>query len=140
MAMKKRGFGADRWNGVGGKLEPGESLREATIRECQEEIGATPINFWQVAELDFLGGSDREQWRNYVHIYLCDKWEGVPTESEEMAPKWFRCDEIPVDDMWDADRIWLPKILAGKQIFGKVSFDTNDKMTKIDLKEVSTSV
>ncbi len=35
LAMKKRGFGADRWNGVGGKLEPGETIEQALVRECQ---------------------------------------------------------------------------------------------------------
>ena len=38
LAMKKRGFGMGRWNGVGGKIEPGETIEEATARECREEI------------------------------------------------------------------------------------------------------
>ncbi len=42
LVMKKRGFGSGRWNGVGGKFESGETAEQATIRECQEEIGVTP--------------------------------------------------------------------------------------------------
>jgi 8-oxo-dGTP pyrophosphatase MutT (NUDIX family) len=36
--MKKRGFGEGRWNGVGGKVEPGESIEAALIREAKEEV------------------------------------------------------------------------------------------------------
>lgn len=140
LAMKKRGFGAGKWNGTGGKLEHGEKLRDAAIRECQEEIGVTPTNFWQVAELDFIGGSNKNQWRNYVHIYLCDKWKGEPTESEEMAPKWFNYIELPIGDMWDADKIWLPKVLAGKNIAGKITFDESDNMANCELHEITTTV
>lgn len=45
LAMKKRGFGAGNWNGVGGKIEAGESIEQALVRECQEEIGVTPISW-----------------------------------------------------------------------------------------------
>jgi len=45
LAMKKRGFGAGRFNGVGGKVEPGETIEQALIRESQEEINVTPIEF-----------------------------------------------------------------------------------------------
>ena len=38
LAMKKRGFGEGKWNGVGGKLDPGETVEQALVRECQEEI------------------------------------------------------------------------------------------------------
>jgi NADH pyrophosphatase NudC (nudix superfamily) len=53
LAMKKRGFGSDRYNGVGGKLEPGETIEQALIRECQEEIEVTPLSYRKVAEHDF---------------------------------------------------------------------------------------
>lgn len=38
LAMKKRGFGVGKWNGVGGKPQDGESIEKAAIREMQEEI------------------------------------------------------------------------------------------------------
>jgi 8-oxo-dGTP pyrophosphatase MutT (NUDIX family) len=49
LAMKKRGFGQGKWNGAGGKAEPGETPLQAAIRETEEEIGVTPIEPRKVA-------------------------------------------------------------------------------------------
>jgi 8-oxo-dGTP pyrophosphatase MutT (NUDIX family) len=62
LAMKKRGFGTGKWNGVGGKIESGESLEAALVRECQEEIGVTPTSWRPVAELDFVQDSTTDPW------------------------------------------------------------------------------
>jgi 8-oxo-dGTP diphosphatase len=50
---KKRGLGAGKINGPGGRLEPGETPYEAAIRETQEEVGITPTDAVQVGELHF---------------------------------------------------------------------------------------
>ena len=128
LAMKKRGFGSGLWNGAGGKLEPGETVEQAMIRECQEEIGVTPINYEAVAEHDFVQDSATDPWHMYVYAYVCDEWQGEPVETEEMAPRWFRLDEIPYDTMWDDDRLWLPQVLDGLKVVGKFSFDHENRL------------
>jgi 8-oxo-dGTP pyrophosphatase MutT (NUDIX family) len=45
LGMKKRGFGEGRWNGFGGKVEEGETIVEAAIREMKEESGLTVKNW-----------------------------------------------------------------------------------------------
>lgn len=137
LAMKKRGFGAGKWNGVGGKLEPEETLEQAAVRECQEEIGVTPQHFWKVSEFDFTGGSDKDQWNNLVSVYLCDEWGGEPTESEEMRPQWYKISDIPYGDMWDDDELWLAQILGGKSLKGTFTFDADDKMISHRVTETS---
>jgi|GEM_PF-204539 len=128
LAMKKRGFGADRYNGVGGKIEASETIEEALVRECQEEIKVTPTHFWHVAEHDFVQDHGKNPWRMYVHVFLCDQWKGEPTETEEMAPEWMNIVDIPYDNMWSDDRFWLPQVLEGHKVVGNFTFDEQDNL------------
>ena len=128
LAMKKRGLGQGRWNGVGGKIEPGETVEQATIRECQEEIEVTPTQFHQVARLDFLMDSNTEPWHMDGHVFVANEWQGTPTETDEMAPAWFKLADIPYDQMWEDDTLWLPQVLAGQLIQASFSFDNTEKM------------
>jgi 8-oxo-dGTP pyrophosphatase MutT (NUDIX family) len=135
LAMKKRGFGQGKWNGVGGKIEPNESLEQALVRECIEEIGVTPTSWQPVAELDFVQDAETDDpWHMFVYAYLCDEWEGDPSESEEMMPKWFHIEDIPYRDMWDDDEFWLPYVLDGKKVVGEFTFDINDRLLTHDVR------
>ncbi len=121
LAMKKRGYGENLWNGVGGKVNPDEDVIDAAKRECYEEISVSPLNMAKRAEIVFE--SNNEEDRFNVTVYTCDKWDGEPIESEEMAPKWFNISEIPYHQMWSDDYYWLPEILAGKNFTAKFLFD-----------------
>lgn len=137
LAMKKRGFGVGMWNGPGGKIETGESVEQAMVRECQEEIGVTPKNWHAVAELDFIQDADTDDpWHMYVLAYVADEWEGEPIESEEMMPKWFDITNIPYGDMWEDDEFWLPQVLAGNKVIGEFTFDIHDKLLTHDVRVV----
>jgi len=124
LGMKKRGFGQGKINGFGGKLNKGESIEEAAVRELFEEIGieAELEKLNKVGELSFSFPHAEEDWDQKVHVFLVESWNGEPTESEEMGFEWFNFDEIPFDKMWDDDKYWLPKVLDGKKVKGKFSF------------------
>jgi len=118
LAMKKRGFGVGKWNGVGGKIdfEKGDkNVIDAAIRETEEEIGVQVKELEKVAILNFTFPYNRA-WDQTVHVFLAQNWEKEPVESEEMAPRWFKIHEIPYDKMWDDDKVWLPNILEGKKL------------------------
>lgn len=138
LAMKKRGFGEGRWNGVGGKLEPGETTEQAVVRECEEEISVTPSEFYKVAEIIFDEQHQGSRELLQVHAFICTKWSGEPTESEEMAPKWFSVDAIPYDEMWADDPHWLPLVLAGKKLQCTFELDQNDQITQKTVTEVGS--
>lgn len=133
LAMKKRGFGSDRYNGVGGKVEPGETLEDALVRECQEEIGVTPKSYYKIAEHDFLQIEGDEPWRMYVHAYFCNDWEGEPIETDEMAPEWFSTHSIPYKTMWQDDEHWLPLTLQNNKVYGQFTFDKDDRLISHDI-------
>jgi len=120
LAMKKRGFGAGKWNGAGGKVEPGETPQAAAVRECQEEVCVTPENPQLAGILHFF---DLPEVEHYCHIYVATEWKGEPTETEEMRPQWFSFDEIPYDSMWADDHLWMPELIAGKPFKGRVVID-----------------
>ncbi len=126
LGMKKRGFGAGRWNGFGGKLQAGETLEEAAGRETEEEVGIAPRSLEKrgVLEFEFEGNSEILE----VHVFKAGEWTGEPRETEEMWPEWFKISEIPYDDMWADDKIWLPLFLDGKKFKGWFSFNENDQV------------
>ncbi|HET7529242.1 MAG TPA: 8-oxo-dGTP diphosphatase [Candidatus Saccharimonadales bacterium] len=132
LAMKKRGFGAGRWNGLGGKVSDGETVEGAMAREAQEEAMVVPAEYEKVADIVFdeMGPQSRELHK--VDVFLCRSWEGEPAETEEMAPKWFRIDELPLDKMWDDDQYWLPRVLNGEKL--KCRFVLNDRDKVIEKK------
>lgn len=137
LAMKKRGFGAGKWNGVGGKPnKEDKNILETAIRETEEEIGVKTNNLEKVAVLTFYFPNKKE-WNQDVHVYLAKDWDGEPVESEEMLPKWFKVNDLPFNDMWDDDKIWLPKILEGKKLKAKFTFDQEGKkITDYNIKTV----
>jgi mutator protein MutT len=131
LAQKKRGFGVGYWNGVGGKIEPKETLEQAAIRECQEEINVTPENLKKVAVHDFVFPKGAENIE--VHTFMAESWQGEPVATEEMAPQWFKISEIPYSEMWDDDIVWLPLILQGKKLKTKFTFDSQNHMINAQL-------
>lgn len=127
LAMKKRGFGEGRSNGVGGKVKDRETCEQAIIRETEEEISVTPEIFKKVATLNFYF-PPKPQWHQQVIVYLCTAWRGKPKESEEMKPKWFKKNKIPFEIMWPDDPLWLPHVICGKFVNAGFIFGEGDKV------------
>lgn len=125
LAMKKRGFGEGKYNGIGGKLEENETPEEAMVREAQEEIFITPTKYTKVGIIEFLEYFKGEKINVVFHLFVATEWEGTPEESEEMKPQWFDIDKIPYDKMFPDDKYWMPYVLDNKKIEGFFEFDEN---------------
>ncbi len=134
LGMKKRGFGAGRWNGFGGKVANGESIEEAAKREMLEESGVKVYQMEKMGVLDFCWKNGVEEIE--VNVFKVKNFSGIPTESEEMRPHWFDVANIPFKDMWQDDTFWLPLFLENKKFRGKFIFDGKDNILEKELKEV----
>ena len=124
LIRKKRGLGAGKINGPGGKLEAGESLAACAIREIQEEVRITvnDVNARGVLRFQFLDGYKME-----VHVFVSNTYEGEPEETEEALPFWCNLSSLPFDQMWADDRYWLQPVLDGHRVEGRFVFD-GDKL------------
>lgn len=117
---KKRGLGAGKINGPGGKIDPGETSLEAAIRETQEELLITPHAPRKLGELHF---SMSDHPDILCHIYRSDGYTGTPTETDEAVPVWTTLQEIPYERMWEDDRHWLPLVLVETTFLGRFVFE-----------------
>lgn len=118
LGMKKRGFGAGKWNGFGGKVEGLESMEACAIREMKEESGLSIENIERVGYLCFKMLETSKIMR--VHVFQSWTFSGDLLESDEMRPQWFRESQIPFSSMWPDDAHWLPRLLQGEKFIGRL--------------------
>ena len=116
---KKRGLGAGKINGPGGKIEPGETPLQAVIRETQEELCITPHAPRKLGELWF---SMSDHPDILCHVFRAENFSGTPTETAEAIPLWAAVDAIPYHRMWADDRQWLPLLLDSQAFLGRFIF------------------
>ncbi len=131
LAKKKEGFGIGKYNGVGGKVKPGETIEQAAVREAKEECGVNIdiANINPAAEIVFEYLDNRD-WDLICHVFITDQWTGELVETEEMAPAWFAKDKLPFDSMWVNDSYWVPQALAGQKL--KCYFAFSEAGSKIE--------
>lgn len=119
---KKKGLGAGKINGPGGRIEAGETPLEAAVREVEEELCITPLGVEFCGELkfQFIDG-----FSIHGYVYRADDLRGEPQETEEAIPLWTPLEAIPYERMWADDRIWVPMMLAHQLFEGRFIFDAD---------------
>jgi 8-oxo-dGTP diphosphatase len=94
-----------KWNGLGGKLEAGETPEECVLREIYEESGLTVHNPQLKGLLTFPAFDDFEDW--YVFVYLVTEFEGELIDSPEGNLQWIDSAKLNDLHLWDGDPIFL---------------------------------
>lgn len=94
-----------KWNGLGGKVEPGETPEECVIREVKEECGLTVKNPSLRGLLTFPAFNGFDDW--YVFVFVATEFDGVITDSEEGNLRWIDDSELVNLNLWDGDKIFL---------------------------------
>jgi 8-oxo-dGTP diphosphatase len=130
LIRKKRGLGAGKINGPGGRIEDGESPVECAVREVREELGITARDPELRGELHF---EFTDGLRLHCLVFVTSQFEGEPIETEEAVPLWTRFDDLPFEQMWEDDRHWLPDMLAGRCFRAWFEFD-GERMLSRDVR------
>lgn len=120
LIRKKRGLGAGKINGPGGRIEKGETPMECAIRETEEELCITPLDVEARGQLFFHASDAIPHIHGY--IFTASGFEGEPSETDEAIPLWTSLSDIPYHEMWEDDRLWLPEVIAGKSVNGWFTF------------------
>ena len=128
LGLKKTGFGAGKYVGIGGKLESGETAVSTAVRELNEEIHilAAPNDLQKTGHLTFLF-PHKPDWSQQVHVYCLEKWVGMPQESAEMRPQWFKTTRIPFDQMWQDGQHWLPLVINRQYVQATFTFAADNE-------------
>ncbi len=127
LIRKKRGFGAGKINGPGGKVDPGETALESALRETFEELGIHPLGAERRGELHF---QFRDGYSLHCVVFLARDFSGEPRETDEAVPLWTPIDAIPYDEMWADDRHWLPLLIAGEYFASYFEFDGEELLSR----------
>lgn len=134
LAKKKKDSEAGYWNGYGGIIKEGETVEEALIREIREKAGVLALLNQKRGILNIeLNDSDEDI---EMHIFEVLDFEGEPSESEEMLPKWFHYSEIPYEGMSPNDLHWLAFFLNGKDFRGRFVLGPNYELLEKEILEV----
>jgi len=128
LGYKKSGFGQGKYTGFGGKVEPGEGIEAAALREMKEESGlqVSVQDSHYVGRLTFLFPY-QPTWSQVVHVFLAKAWTGELVESDEMRPAWFPVEDLPLESMWQDGAYWLPPILQGRRIQARFVFQSDNE-------------
>ncbi len=114
---KENDCNKDKWIGIGGKFEDGESPEECVLREVYEETALSPINLRYRGIVTFVS----DVWETeYMHLFTSDKFSGTPKKSEDCDEgdlEWVKISEIKNLPLWEGDKIFLDLIAKDSPFF-----------------------
>lgn len=111
----------DKWIGVGGKMEEGESPEECLLREVKEETGLTLTNYCYRGLVTFVSN----QWGcEYMHLFTATEYEGEIKECNEGNLEWVPKREVEHLNLWEGDKIFFRLLEENIPFFSlKLNYD-----------------
>ena len=94
----------DKWIGIGGKFEGGESPEDCVLREVQEETGLTLTDWDYRGIVTFVSN---EWGTEYMHLFWSDQFTGTIRDCDEGVLEWIGKQELLTKNIWEGDRIFL---------------------------------
>ena len=114
----------DKWIGVGGKFEWGESPEDCMLREVWEETGYTLTSWKYRGIITFVYGEDTVE---YMSLFTANKFEGTPVDCDEGVLEWVEKDRISEQNLWEGDRIFFRLLDEREEFFSlKLVYNKQD--------------
>lgn len=111
---KKTDQSHDKWLGVGGKFEDGESPEECMLREVREETGLTLTSYAFRGIVTFVS----DCWETeYMHLFTASEYEGVLSDCEEGELEWVKKEKVSALHLWEGDRLFLERLNGSPDFF-----------------------
>ena len=134
---KKNDINHDKWIGVGGGFEYGESPEECAVRETREETGLTLTDYRYRGIITFdCGGQECTQ---YIHLFTAAAWTGELSECNEGDLEWVPKEKVYDLPIWEADEIFFRLLEEDRPFFSlKLSYSAEDVLLRavLDGKEL----
>jgi len=126
LGRKARKIGEGLWNGMGGNVEQSdETIEDAAKREVREEVGVELENIKYMGSIDFKFPDTGRI--NQVSMFVAEGYQGdLSPEPEEISElKWFDIENLPVNEMLEADKRFVPFVLHDEEVSGEVKFTSD---------------
>ena len=122
--VKENDVNRDKWIGVGGHFEHGESPEECLLREVKEETGYTLTSWRYRGIVTFVYGEDVVE---YMSLYTADGFEGVPIRCDEGELEWVDKEKVWSLELWEGDKIFFRLLDEGRDFFSlKLVYNRDD--------------
>ncbi len=118
---KKNDMHANKWNGVGGKFEAGESPEDCAFREIKEESGFDVYNLKMKAVLTFPKFDGENDWLVFAFVAETDEFDFIQTH--EGVLHWIDNDKILELDLWEGDKIFIPLLYQERFFSAKFNYE-----------------
>ena len=120
----------DKWIGVGGKFEEGESPEECLLREVKEETGLTLTSYRFRGIVSFIS----DEWENeYMHLFTATEYKGELTECDEGQLVWVPKDKLNELKLWEGDKIFFKLLSEDCGFFSLKLNYKGEKVTDIQI-------
>ncbi|MBO4346481.1 MAG: 8-oxo-dGTP diphosphatase [Lachnospiraceae bacterium] len=128
---KENDVNKDKYIGVGGHFEYGESPDECLVREVKEETGLTLLDYKARGIVTFVYG---EEVVEYMHLFTSDKFEGELTECDEGELVWIPIKDVFNLPIWEGDKLFFKRLEEREEFFSlKLVYDLNDNLVKTEI-------
>ena len=125
---KERDINRDKWIGIGGKSEPGETPLQCVKRETREETGLELIAPRYCGVVDFYCGGVEER----MHLFHADRFTGTLTECDEGVLEWVPIEKNRALPQWEGDRLFLERMERGAPFFQMALYYEGNRLIRAE--------